>query len=307
MRVFVTGASGWIGSAVVPELINAGHEVVGLARSDAAAAKIDAAGARALRGTIDDLDLLKSAATDADAVVHLAFKHDQAFSGDFDSAVDADQIAVDAFGEALAGTGKPFTIASGTLHTEPGEVSTELDDLDLSTVDGGIVRRVANAQRVIALAERGVRSSVVRLPPTVHGEGDPGFVAALVAVARDKGVSGYIGDGSLLWSAVHRSDAASLFRLAIEEAPAGTNLHGVDDEGVSLRAIAEVVGRHLELPTVAVPVEDAAAHFGWLSAFFGKGRAASSMITRALLGWKPTGPGLIEDLEQGHYFAAPAA
>jgi nucleoside-diphosphate-sugar epimerase len=306
MRVFVTGASGWIGSAVVPELIGAGHQVVGLARSHASAAALAAAGAEVHRGTLDDLDSLRSAAAASDGVIHLAFKHDIAFSGDFQGAADADRRAVETFGETLAGSDRPFVIASGTLGLAPGRVATERDGHGADSVaghlSGGPQTRLATAELVLSLASRGVRSSVVRLPPTVHGEGDHGFMAALVGIARAKGVSGYIGDGSNRWPAVHQLDAAHLFRLALEKAPAGSTLHSVADEGVPIREIAEVIGRHLGVPVVSISPEDAAEHFTWLAGFLGLDSPASSALTRELLGWQPTQPGLIHDLDQGHYF-----
>ncbi|MET8807642.1 SDR family oxidoreductase [Streptomyces sp. NPDC004546] len=305
MRIFVTGASGWIGSAVVPELIEAGHQVVGLARSDASAAAITAAGAEVVRGTVDDLDLLRDAAAASDGVIHLAFKHDIAFSGDFQGAADADRRAVDVFGEALAGSDRPFVLASGLAGLAPGRVATERD---MAGFDGSTVSiRATTAQEVLAFASRGIRSSVVRLSPTCHGEGDNGFMSTLVAIAREKGVSGYIGDGANRWPAVHRLDAAHLFRLAVERAPAGSVLHGVAEEGVAIRDVAEVIGRHLDVPVVSVAPEAAAGHFGWMAGFIGLGLPASSTLTRELLGWKPTHPSLLEDLDKGHYFHAPAA
>ncbi len=311
MRVFITGASGWIGSAVVPELIGAGHEVIGLARSDASAAALTVAGAQVHRGTLDDLDSLRSATAASDGVIHLAFKHDIAFSGDFQGAADADRRAVETFGEALVGSDRPFVIASGTLGLAPGRVGTERDghgpDSAAAPLIGGAQTRMANAQMTLSLASRSVRSSVVRLPPTVHGEGDNGFMAALVGIARDKGVSGYIGDGSNRWPAVHRLDAAHLFRLALEKTPAGSVLHAVADEGVPIRAIAEVIGRHLDLAVVAISPEDAGEHFGWLGGFLAADSPASSTLTRELLGWHPTHPGLIYDLDKGHYFHNPSA
>ena len=260
MRVFVTGASGWIGSAVVPELIGAGHQVVGLARSDASAAALAAAGAEIQRGTLDDLDTLQRAAAASDGVIHLAFKHDTAFSGGFEGAANADRRAVDVFGEALAGSDRPFVIASGTLGLAPGRLATERDGTSPDPAlfaAGGPAMRLATAQATVAFASRGVRSSVLRLPPTVHGDGDNGFMAMLIGIARQKGVSGYIGDGASRWPAVHRQDAAHLFRLALEQAPAGSVLHAVADEGVPVRAIAEVIGRHLGVPVAAIAPEDA--------------------------------------------------
>ncbi len=310
MRVFVTGASGWIGSAVVPALIDAGHEVTGLARSDASAAALTAAGAQVHRGTLDDLDSLRSAAAASDGVI-LAFKHDIAFSGDFQGAADADRRAVETFGEALAGSGRPFLIASGTLGVAAGRVATERDGHDadpaLAAWGAGPQIRQATAELALSLASRGVRSSVVRLPPTNHGEGDNGFMATLVGIARGKGVSSYIGDGSNRWPAVHRLDSAHLFRLALEQAPAGSTLHAVADEGVPIRDVAEVIGRHLDVPVVSVPPDQAGEHFSWLGGFIGADSPASSALTRELLGWQPTQPGLIEDLDKGHYFHNPAA
>ena len=299
MRVFVTGASGWIGSAVVPELIDARHQVVGLARSDTSAAALAAAGAEVHRGTLDDLDSLRSAAEASDGVIHLAFKHDLVFSGNFQAAADADRRAIEAFGEALAGSDRPLVIASGVLGLAPGRVATERDGHGPAPA---VSPRLANAEFVLALASRGVRSSVVRLAPTVHGEGDNGFVATLVRIARDKGVSGYLGDGLNRWTAVHRLDAARLFRLALEKGPAGSTLHGVAEEGVAIRDIAEVIGRQLDLPVLAISHEDADEHFGWLAGFLAPDSPASSALTRELLGWQPTHPGLIEDLDEGHYF-----
>ncbi|MFE1445424.1 SDR family oxidoreductase [Streptomyces olivaceoviridis] len=305
MRFFVTGASGWIGSALVPDLIEAGHQVVGLARSDASAAALTAAGAEVVRGTVDDLAVLRDAALASDGVIHLAFKHDLAFSGGFQEAAEADRRAVDAFGDALAGTGRPFVLASGLLGVAPGRLATERDRPALHGSHFTI--RQTTAEAALALAERGVRSSVVRLSPTCHGEGDNGFVASLVAVARAKGVSGHPGDGTTRWPAVHRLDAARLFRLAAEKAPAGSVLHGSAEEGVALRDIAEVIGRHLEVPVASVAPEAAAEHFGWLSGPLGFDTVASSALTRELLGWEPVQPGLLADLDKGHYFHGPAA
>jgi nucleoside-diphosphate-sugar epimerase len=310
MRVFVTGASGWIGSAVAPELIGTGHQVTGLARSEASAAALAEAGAQVQRGTIDDLDIMRSAAIASDGVIHLAFKHDIAFSGGFEAAADADRRAVETLGDALAGSGRPFVIASGTLMLAPGRVATERDGRAPSSaahLSGGPYTRATTAQVTLSLASRDVRSSVVRLPPTVHGEGDHGFMATLVSIAREKGASGYIGDGANRWPAVHRLDAAHLFRLAVEKAPPGSALHAVADEGVPVRNIAEVIGRHLNVPVISVPPDRAGEHFGWLASFLGVDAPASSALTRELLGWQPVHPGLIDDLDKGHYFRDPAA
>ncbi|MGW0782765.1 SDR family oxidoreductase [Streptomyces sp. NPDC002913] len=313
MRVLVTGASGWIGSAVVPGLIGAGHRVVGLARSDASADALTAAGAEVLRGTLDDLDTVRGGAAASDGVIHLAFKHDVAFSGDFQGAADTDRRVVEALGETLADSGRPLVIASGTglPWLESGRLLTERDGhgpgLPDAAANSGPATRAATAELALSYASRGVRASVVRLPPTNYGEGDPGFLSVLVAIARDKGVSGHIGDGANRWPAVHRLDSAHLFRLAVEKAPAGSTLHAVADEGVPLREIAGVIGRHLDLPVVSVPPEDAGAHFGWLAAYVANDVPASSTLTRELTGWRPTRPGLLEDLGKGHYFTAPPA
>jgi len=308
MRVFVTGASGWIGRAVVPELTGAGHEVLGLARSDAAAATLRAAGVEVLMGSLDDLHTLRDAAATSDGVIHLAFKHDIAFSGDFAGAADADRRAIEVFGEALAGTGKPLVIASGLLGLAPGRVATERDGLTAEAGGGeapisGAERRLANAQLTLAFAERGVRSSIVRLPPTCHGDGDNGFIPTAIGFAREKGAAAYVGDGANRWPAVHRDDAARVFRLALEAAPAGAALHAIGDEGVPIRAVAEVFASHLGVPAVSVTPEQAGEYVGWLGGFWGLDSPASAQITRDLLGWEPTRPGLIADLEQDHYFA----
>jgi nucleoside-diphosphate-sugar epimerase len=304
MRVFVTGASGWVGSAVVPELLGAGHEVVGLARSDASADALEAAGAQVRRGSLDDLELLRFTAAESDGVIHLAFKHDIAFSGDFVGAADADRRAIETFGTALESTGKPLVIASGLAGHRPGSVVTEDDAPDPDSPAG---HRVLSERTALAFASSGVRSSSVRLSPTVHGTGDHGFVSTIVAVAREKGVSAYVGDGSNTWPAVHVLDAAKLFRLALENGPAGSVFHGAAEEGVPLRNVAEAIGRQLDLPVVSIAREDANEHFGWLGTFLGIDARASSALTRERLGWEPTHLGLLEDLEQGHYTREPVA
>jgi len=311
MKVFVTGASGWIGRAVVPELLGAGYHVVGLARSDEAASKLVAAGADVLRGTLDDLDVLAEGAQGSDGVIHLAFKHDLAFSGDFQAATDADHRAIGTFGDALAGTDRPLVIASGLLGLTPGHVANEDDghgsDPSSTQAVGTPSPRHVNAETTLGFASRGVRSSIVRLAPTVHGAGDNGFMATVVAIARAKGVSGYIGDGSNRWPAVHRYDAAHLFRLALENAPAGTTLHATDEEGVALRDVAEVIGRHLNVPVTSITPEDAAAHFTRLAPFLALDSPASNVKTRELMAWTPTHPGLLEDLDGDSYYSRPSA
>lgn len=296
MRVFVTGASGHIGSAVVPELLTAGHQVVGLARSDQSAAVLEAQGADVHRGSLDDLDGLQAAAAASDGVIHLAFNHD--FS-DFLGSIEKDLRAVDAIGEALVGSDKPFVGTSGTLMVAfvEGRLATEEDTLPAGP-------RVDAENAAIALAQRGVRSSVIRLAPLVHSDLDQhGFTSHIIDCARKAGVSAYIGDGANRWPALHTLDAARLYRLALEKAPAGTRLHGVADEGVPFRDIAEVIGRRLDLPTKSVTADEAAEHFGFLAAFAGADDATSSELTQKLLDWKPEYPGLLADLEDDHYFA----
>ncbi|OMC33956.1 3-beta hydroxysteroid dehydrogenase [Mycobacterium colombiense] len=291
MRVFITGASGGIGSAVVAELLTAGHRVVGLARSDAAAATISALGAEPLRGDITDLDVLRTAAGDADGVVYLAFSHDFSRAGD---AIGDEARAVAALGEALVDSGKALVLANGT-PAAAGRTSTEDDPFN---VDGPMAGRGRTGQAVIDLARRGVRSAVVRLPRSVHDAGGRyGFAGILIQAARQRGVSAYVGDGAQRWPAVHRDDAAALFRLALEQAPPGSVLHAVGDEGDPMRAIAEVIGRRL-----GVPVAPAAAEsFGPLGAIFAADQPSSSALTRERFGWKPTGPSLLDDLETGDY------
>ncbi len=292
MRVFVTGATGFVGSAVVRELIAAGHQVVGLARSDKSAASLTAAGAEVQRGSLDDLNSLKEGAAAADGVIHLAFKHDFA---DFAAAAEADSKAIEAIGAALEGTGKPFVATSGTLMLTPGRLGTEEEASTQSTP-----RRSEEA--ALALAGRGVRASVVRLSPSVHGPGEQGFVPTLIGIAREKGFAAYVDEGLNHWPAVHQLDAARLFRLALEKGAAGAVYHGVGDEGVPFREIAEVIGRHLNLPVRSIPREEAEAYFGWLAFAASTDNLASSALTQERLGWQPVNPGLIADLEQGHYF-----
>lgn len=295
MKVFVTGASGFIGSAVVRDLLEAGHQVVGLARSDTSASALTAVGAEVHRGALDDLDSLRSGAIAADGVIHLAYIHD--FSNIEVSGV-ADLRAVETIGAALEGSGKPFVNTSGTLMLGIlGRLGTEEDAGPVG------VRRVDSENATVSMAERGVRASVVRLAPSVHSEADKhGFVPSLIGIARAKGVSAFVGDGSNRWPAVHQLDAARLYRLAVEAAPAGSRLHGVGEEGVPFRDIAEAIGRQLKLPVASIAAEDAGKHFGWLSAFVSIDNPTSSALTQQRLGWQPQRPTLIADIEQGHYF-----
>jgi nucleoside-diphosphate-sugar epimerase len=302
MRVFVTGASGHIGSAVVPELLAAGHQVVGLARSDSSAAALEAAGAEVRRGDLDDLDGLREAAAAADGVIHLAFKHEWMRTGNFAGAIESDRRAIEVMAAALEGSGKPFVGTSGTLMLAFGGI-TGRPGTEEDVVQGG--PRVDAENFVAGLDERGIRSSVLRLPPIVHSDLDHhGFAPTLISIARNTGVAGYVGDGSNRWPSVHTRDAAGAYRLALEAAPAGSRLHAVADEGVPFRDIAEVIGRKLGVPTASIPAEDAGEHFSFLGSFVGADNPTSSELTRRLLGWEPTRPGLLADLDQDHYFEA---
>ena len=296
MRVFVTGASGFIGSAVVRELLAAGHTVTGLARSDASAEALTAAGVAVHRGSLDDLDSLRAGAVAADGVCHLAFIHD--FT-DFAANCATDLRAIEAIGEALAGTDKPFVVTSGTPGLADGRVATEEDHVEPGSF---AAIRQPSELAAVALAERGVRSSVIRLPRSVHGTGDQGFVPQLIAVAREKSLSAYVGDGAARWPAVHRLDAARLYRWALESAPAGAQYHAVGDEALPLRELAEVIGRRLDVPTGSVPAERAVEHFGFLGLVASLDCPASNALTRKQTGWEPVEVGLIADLETGHYF-----
>lgn len=295
MRVFVTGASGWIGSAVTAELLDAGHQVVGLARSDRSAGAVAAAGASVHRGSLDDAEGLRAPASAADAVIHLGFNHD--FS-DMAGAWRTERTVVQTFLDVLEGSDRPFLLASGVAGLTPGRVATERDP---STQRGPESMRGGAENLALDYADRGVRSVGLRFAPTVHGQGDHGFVAALAGIARATGVSGYVGDGSARWPAVHRLDAAHLVRLALEGAQGGTVVHAVGEEGVATREIAEAIGHGLGLSATSIDPTAAAEHFGWIGRFFALDTPASSTLTQEWLGWEPTHPGLLEDLEAGFY------
>jgi len=293
MRVFLTGATGFIGSAIVQELIQAGHQVLGLARSEANAKTLITAGAHVHRGSLEDLDSLRSGASAADGVIHTAFIHD---FNNYLPAAEKDKVAIETLGAALAGSGRPLIVTSGTLLLlRKGPRATEQD-----VTNPSFPRKSEDA--ALAVADDGVRVSLVRLPPSVHGDGDHGFVPAIINVAREKGVSAHIGNGLNRWPAVHRLDAAHLYRLVLEKGIAGGIYHGVADEGVATREIAEVIGQRLDVPVVSKTTEEAPDHFGWISHFFGMDCPASSAKTQEQLGWYPNKPGLIADLDDMHYF-----
>jgi nucleoside-diphosphate-sugar epimerase len=303
MHVFVTGGSGLTGPAIVAELTAAGHTVTGLARSDDAAGRLQGLGAQALRGSLEDPGSLREGARAADGVIHMAFSGS---FGDPEDLVRRDVAAIETLGQALAGSGKPFVSTSGTLVMPAGRVSTEQDAPDPDSIAWF---RIPGEQACLAFAAQGVRSSVVRLAPTVHGPGDFGFIPALIAAARRTGVSAYIGDGANRWPAIHRLDAASLFRLALEKAPGGSALHGAGESAITIRSVAEQIARILQIPTVSLTLEEAAEHLGnsSLARFFATDAPVSSTYTQALLGWTPAHATLLEDMETGDYFAAQAA
>ena len=299
MRIFIPGATGYVGSAVVTELTNAGHHVVGLARSDSSAAALTALGIEVHRGNVSDLASLRSGAAAADGVIYAANQH---ISETTDSAARArsERNAVEAIGLELEGTGKPFVVTSGVIGRTPGRLLTEDDEAVVSPLTA---LRLPVEASVLALADRGVRSSSVALAPTVHGVGDArGFVSMLIAIARDKGISGYVGEGANRWPSVHRLDAARLYRLAIETAPAGTRLHAVGEEGVPFRDLAEAIGSYLKLPVVSIDTEHVSSHFSFLAPLVTLDSPVSNALTRKRFGWEPTHPTLIADIAEGHYF-----
>ncbi|MFC3454297.1 SDR family oxidoreductase [Amycolatopsis speibonae] len=295
MHVFVTGATGWIGSAVVDELLDAGHEVTGLARSDASAATLERKGARVRRGDLDDLAGLRAGADEAEAVIHLANKHDWANPAESNR---AERAAVETFADALTGTGRAFVLAAGLSTLATGRPAAETD---LSPAVGPDSHRGGSENLALEYAEKGMRVISARFAPSVHGVGDHGFVSGLVAAARKHGVSGYLGDGTKAWAAVHRTDAARLVRLGLEGAPTGSLLHAVAEEAVTTKEIAEAVGRMLDVPVVSVAPENGAEHFGFVGRFFALDMSASSEHTRELLKWAPFGPTLAGDIEAGAY------
>jgi nucleoside-diphosphate-sugar epimerase len=293
MRVFVTGATGFIGSAIVKELIGAGHKVLGLARSDESAASLATAGAEAHRGSLDDLDSLRSGAAAADGVIHAAFIHD--FSK-FKENCEIERRAVEALGSALVGTDRPLIVTSGTLLAKGGLATEDKPATAISNP------RIASEETAASVAARGVRVSVLRLPPTVHGDGDHGFVPLLIGIAREKSAAAYVGDGLNRWPAVHRLDAAHLYRLVLEKGVAGARYHGAAEEGIAFRDIAGVIGKRLNMPVVSKTAEEAAKHFGWFAHFAASDNPTSSELTRQQLGWQPKHPALIPDLDRPRYF-----
>jgi len=298
MRVFVTGATGFVGSAVVRELLANGHQVLGLTRSEEGAAALATAGAEAVHGSLTDFDSLRRGAAAADGVIHTAFNHD--FSR-FAQSAEEDRQAIEVLGSVLEGSERPLLVTSGTAFLSNGRTATEEDR---PPAPSGHFPRASEAVAQ-TFATRGVRASAVRLPPSVHGEGDHGFVPRLISIAREKGVSAYVGDGLNRWPAVHRFDAARVFRLALERGAMDGPYHAIAEEGVPFRAIAEVIGRRLGLPVVAKSHDEAAAHFGWFGMFIGADLATSSARTRDMLGWAPTGPDLLTDIDQPGYYAHP--
>ncbi len=302
MKVFVTGATGFIGSAIVHELLANGHQVLGLARSDEAAASLVSVGADVQRGTLENLDSLYSGAAASNGVIHVAFRTlaGQTSSSAYTEAIEIERRAIEALGAALVGTDRPLVVTSATAFLLPGRIATEEDVPDANSA--AATRNIRNPEdATFSLVSRGVRASVVRLPLSVHGEGDHGFISNLITTARAKGVSAYPGDGLNRWPAVHRLDAAHLYRLALENAPAGSRLHAVADEGIPVREIAEVIGRHLNVPVVSVSVDAASEHFGWLGHFFSMDFSASSTLTQQRFGWHPVQLGLLADIDHDYF------
>ena len=298
MKVFVTGATGFVGSAVVQELLGAGHKILGLARSDANAKSLVAAGAEVHRGSLEDLESLRSGASAADGVIHTAFIH---YFVNYGPAAAKDQQAIETLGAALAGSHRPLIVTSGTLLVQ------RKGALAMEDEPAGVNFPRKSEEATDSLAARGVHVSALRLPPSVHGNGDHGLVPRLISIAREKGVSAYVGDGSNRWPAVHRLDAAHLYRLALEKGSAGAHYHAVGDEGIPFRDIAAAIGRYLNLPVVGKSLEKAAAHFDWMSHFVAIDSPASYAKTQQQLGWRPTHVGLIADLDRGTYFDAAAS
>jgi nucleoside-diphosphate-sugar epimerase len=292
MRYFITGASGWIGSAVTRELLASGHQVSGLARSDASAAAVAALGADVVRGSLTDLDVLRDAATASDGVVHLGFIHD--FSA-FETSITVDRAAIETLGAALAGSGKALAIASGVAGLTPGRPVTEDDEGE------GEEARLGNAKYLLSLAGAGVKPLVLRFAPSVHGIGDHGFISTIAQIAREKGVSAYVGDGSSRWAAVQRDDAARLVRLALESPDTAGVVHAVGEEGVPARKIAEAIAARTGIPVVSIAPEQTMEHFGWMGRFFGQDLPATSVLTQQRYGWSPTAPSLIDDIAAGGY------
>jgi nucleoside-diphosphate-sugar epimerase len=296
MRIFVTGATGFVGSAVVQDLIRAGHQVLGLARSEASAQSLLKAGAEVHRGSLEDIDSLKKGAAQSDGVIHTAFIHD--FSN-FGPSCETDGQAIEAMGSVLAGSNRPLIITSGTAIVRSNDIITENN---VVTMSNAATPRGATEEAAATVAKWGVHTSIVRLPPSVHDKGDHGFIPIVINVARDKGVSAYIGNGQNRWPAVHRQDAAQVFRLALEKAAPYATYHAIGDEGIPVHDIAEAIGRHLKVPVISKKAEEAAEHFGWLGAFLTFDMPATATRTQQELQWQPSHPGLIADLNLGHYF-----